>query len=297
MEQQNFTELSQFLVLAECGSFVKAADRLGISSSAVSHSIKRLEDRLGIRLFNRTTRSVTLTEAGLQLREELEPLFSSINDKLESISEFLDEPVGTVRLNVSIDVAENIIYPRLKQLLIDYPRIKVDITIDNSFVDIVSQGYDMGVRIGRDIGEGFIAVQISDKIRNKLVASKSYLEKHPMPKSIADLDQHNTIGFRLDNNRNQAPWFLNDNGKMVEYIPKSQFIVSQSSDIVRKAIVDGLGIGVIYERGLAKEIASGEVVEILPECSMSFEPLFLYYSSRKGNTTAFKMVVEALRQY
>ncbi|RIY38712.1 LysR family transcriptional regulator [Psittacicella gerlachiana] len=295
MSTQNFTELNHFLVVAEYQSFAQAADKVGVSASAISHSIKRLEEKLGIRLFNRTTRSVTLTEAGMQLRNELDPLFKSIDDRIESLTEYLSEPKGTIKINVAVDVAEIIIYPRLKQLLLDNPKIKLDISIDNSFVDIISEGYDLGVRIGSDLGEGFVAIQVSGPIKMGLFASKAYISKHSMPKSIEDLKNHHTIGVKLDSKRNEMNWEFLVDGKIKTFTPNSRLISSVNKEIFNSAIKDGLGIGYTVYNSMSKELASGEVIEILPEYSMVYDPLFLYYPSRKGNTRAFKMIIEALR--
>ncbi|RIY31192.1 hypothetical protein CKF54_07250 [Psittacicella hinzii] len=295
MSSQNFTELTHFLLVAQYQSFVKAGDKLGISSSAISHSVKRLEDRLGVRLFNRTTRSVTLTEVGSKLYADLTPLFKSIDERVDSITEFLDEPRGTIRMNVSTIDAETIVYPRLKQLLLDYPKINLELSIDDSFVDIVSESQDMGIRFGNDVGENFIVVQVSPPTRFGLFASTEYLKKYGTPKIVEDLAQHQTIGMKLANNRSETPWEFQIGNERKLYTPKSHFLTLPNLTLIKQAVLDGLGITLALPESFEKEIAEGKVAEVLKKYSITYEPRYLYYSSRKGNTTAFKMVVDALR--
>ncbi|RIY33755.1 hypothetical protein CJP74_00995 [Psittacicella melopsittaci] len=295
MEQPNFTELNHFLVLAETGSFVKAGDKLRVSSSAISHSLKRLEERLGVRLFNRTTRSVTLTEAGTQLRDELEPVFKAINERVNSLTAFMDEPAGTIRICAFSEVAEFVIYPRLQQLIKDNPRIKIDLAVDNRFENAIAEGYDMGIKVGKEVEEGIETVQVSNPFSVKLIASPSYLAKYGKPTSIEDLENHLTVGVKLTSKHNEHVWTFNVDGKKVEYIPKSRLVTTFDLNILKHAILDGVGIGYLMATAVKEELERGELIELLPEYAIQIEPYYLYYSKSKSNTTAFKMVVDALR--
>ena len=173
----NFNELNYFITIAQAGSFVKAAKSLQISPSALSHSMRNLESRLDLRLFNRTTRSMSLTEAGEQLFKQVAPLFKSINDEVHALANFLETPSGTIRINSTSLAVEMILYPKLRDFLTQYPQIKVEIQADNNWVDIVEQGFDMGCRIGDDLAKDMVAVKISEPLKMALVASPDYLKK------------------------------------------------------------------------------------------------------------------------
>ena len=190
---QNFNELNYFLTLAQTQSFVKAGQLLGISSSALSHSMKNLETRLNLRLLNRTTRNMSLTEAGQQLF----PLYQAINYEVDALGDFLDTPSGLIRINAPAVAAEAVLYPKLKPILNQYPKIRLEIVVDNRWADIVKEGFDMGVRLGNDVAKEMIAVPISEPLKMALVASPDYLAQHGSPKNIDDLRQHRLIGAKL----------------------------------------------------------------------------------------------------
>ena len=291
---QNFNELNYFLTLARAGSFVKAGQLLGISSSALSHSMKNLETRLNLRLFNRTTRNVSLTEAGQQLFEQLLPLYQAINHEVDALSDFLNTPSGLIRINAPAVAAETVLYPKLKSILNQYPKIRLEIVVDNRWVDIVKEGFDMGIRLGNEIAKEMIAVPISDPLKMVLVASPDYLATHGTPKTLDDLYQHSLIGMRISvGHGSEMQWEFKYKKELITFEPKSQFSINNHLRL--QAVSDGLGIAWIAHMSVADAIQSGKLVELLPEYAMTYDPLYLYYPSRRGHSNVFKLIVDALK--
>lgn len=287
---QNFNELNYFLILAQMQSFVKAGQLLGISSSALSHSMKNLETRLNLRLFNRTTRNVSLTEAGQQLLL----LYQAINHEVDALNDFLNTPSGLIRINAPAVAAEAVLYPKLKLILSQYPKIRLEIVVDNRWVDIVKEGFDMGVRLGNDVSKEMIAVPISALLRMALVASPDYLATHGTPKTIDDLHQHRLIGMRISaEHGSEMQWEFKYKKELITFEPKSQ--LSINNHLRLQAVSDGLGIAWIAHMIVADAIHSGQLVELLPEYAMTYDPLYLYYPSRRGHSNVFKLIVDALK--
>lgn len=290
----NFNELNYFIIIAEAKSFVKAAKSLGVSSSALSHSMRNLETRLNLRLFNRTTRSMSLTEAGEQLYKQLAPLYQSINDEVSALGQFLNTPSGTIRINAASLAVESIIYPKLIPLLKNYPQVKIEIVCDNNWVDIVKQGFDMGCRIGNDLPKEMIAVKISKPLTMALVASPNYLKNRMIPKCIKDLDQHQLIGFRISaQHATELTWEFTDQGHIIKYQPSSQFAIN--NHLRKQAALDGLGITWMGRPNVEKQLAEGSLIELLTEFAITYEPFYIYYPSRKGHSNVFKLVLDALK--
>ena len=291
---QNFNELNYFLTLAQAGSFVKAGQLLGISSSALSHSMKNLETRLNLRLFNRTTRNVSLTEAGQQLFEQLLPLYQAINYEVDALNDFLNTPSGLIRINAPAVAAEAVLYPKLKSILSQYPKIRLEIVVDNRWVDIVKEGFDMGVRLGNDVSKEMIAVPISAPLKMVLVASPDYLATHGAPKTLDDLYQHSLIGMRISaGHGSEMQWEFKHKKELITFEPKSQ--LSINNHLRLQAVLDGLGIAWVAYMSAADAIQSGQLVELLPEYAMTYDPLYLYYPSRRGHSNVFKLIVDALK--
>ena len=291
---QNFNELNYFLTLAQTQSFVKAGQLLGISSSALSHSMKNLETRLNLRLFNRTTRNVSLTEAGQQLFDQLFPLYQAINQEVDSLNDFLNTPSGLIRINAPTLVAEAVLYPKLKPILNQYPKIRLEIVVDDRWADIVKEGFDMGVRLGNKVAKEMIAVPISAPLKMVLVASPDYLAQHGSPKNIDDLQQHRLIGIKLSaEHGTEMQWEFKYKKELITFTPKSQF--STNNHLRLQAVSDGLGIAWVAHMSVADALNSGHLVELLPEYAMTYEPLYLYYPSRRGHSNVFKLIVDALK--
>lgn len=291
---QHFNELNYFLTVAETHSFVESGKRLGISASALSHSMKSLESKLNLRLFNRTTRSVSLTDAGKQLYEHIAPLYRSINQEIDALSNFLNTPSGTLRINAPEVAVNHVLYPKLRPLLAQYPKIKLEIISENRWVDIVKQGFDMGVRLGRDVAKEMIAVQISAPIKMALVASPDYLQQQGTPKTLEELDNHHLISTRLTaQNSGEIAWEFKHKGKTINYIPQAHFCTN--NNLRKQAALDGLGIAWLTQIDVAKELEQGRLVEVLPKYAITYDPLYLYYPSRRGHSNLFQLVVDALR--
>lgn len=290
----NFNELNYFIMVAKTSSFVQAGKLLGISSSAVSHSMRNLETRLNLRLLNRSTRHVSLTEVGQQLYDQISPLFSSINDEVAALNDFLNTPSGTIRINAPSLAAEKFLYPKLINLLKLYPKINIEIVIDNSWADIIKQGFDIGCRLGEDVSQEMIAVQISGPLSMSLVASPAYLLNRKKPTCIEDLMQHQLIGMRISaQHTTELEWEFNVDGRTVAFMPKTRFSVN--NDLRKLAAIEGLGIAWFGKTTVEEELANGQLVELLPDLAMTYDPFYIYYPSRKGHSNAFKLVIEALR--
>ena len=290
----NYNELNYFIIIAEAKSFIGAAKSLGVSSSALSHSMRNLETRLNLRLFNRTTRSLSLTEAGEQLYKQLAPLFNQINEEVNALGDYLHTPSGTIRINASNIAIENFIYPKLSQFSLRYPLIKIEIQCDNNLVDIVKEGFDMGCRIGNDLAKEMIAVKISDPLRMVLVASPDYLKQRNEPKQIGDLDDHLLIGKKVSTQYGmESIWQFFDKGNTIEYHPSCHFSIN--NHLRKQATLDGLGISWIGYPNVQNELASGQLIELLSEYSIIYEPFYIYYPSRKGHSNVFKLVLDALK--
>ncbi|HHK5984090.1 LysR family transcriptional regulator [Neisseria sp. P0004.S004] len=291
---QNFNELNYFLTLAQTQSFMKAGQLLGISSSALSHSMKNLETRLNLRLLNRTTRNVSLTEAGQQLFEQLSPLYQAINNEVDALNDFLSTPSGLIRINAPAVAAEAVLYPKLKPILNRYPKIRLEIVVDNRWADIVKEGFDMGVRLGNDVAKEMIAVPISEPLKMVLVASPDYLAQHGSPKNIDDLQQHRLIGTKLSAAHGiEMQWKFKDKKERMTFTPKSQFSINNHLRL--QAVSDGLGIAWVPYLNVADAVQSGRLVELLPEYAMTYDPLYLYYPSRRGHSNVFKLIMDALK--
>lgn len=293
MAMENFNELHHFVRVAQAGSFTAAARQLGLSKSALSQSLSNLEARLGVRLITRTTRSQALTEAGARMLENLAPHFAAIQSEVRALDDFRAAPAGTVRINCSELAAQWIILPALRALLAEHPQICIDLHIDNRFADIVAQGFDMGVRLGNDVGAQMIAVQISPPVRMALVATPAYLARHGRPQHVDELRKHRLIATRFGVEREDpVVWELKQGRKIVQYTPRAQCIVSQSQ---QHAAALSLGITWLPCLAVQAELACGDLLEVLPATAITYDPLYLYYPSRRGNSGVFRRVVDVLR--
>ena len=290
----NFNELNYFITIAQANSFVRAAKSLQVSPSALSHSMRNLEKRLDLRLFNRTTRSMSLTQAGEQLFKQVAPLFKSINEEVDALANFLDTPSGTIKINATSLAVEMILYPKLRDFLTQYPKIKIEIQADNNWVNIVEQGFDMGCRIGDDLAKDMVAIKISEPLKMALVASPDYLKNRTKPEQINDLDDHKLIGLKISSHHGaELSWEFNNNGNTIIYHPSSQLIIN--NHLRKQAALDGLGITWVGRLEVEKELAEGSLVELLADFAITFKPFYIYYPSRNGHSNVFKLVLEALK--
>ena len=290
----NFNELNYFITIAQANSFVRAAKSLQVSPSALSHSMRNLEKRLDLRLFNRTTRSMSLTQAGEQLFKQVAPLFKSINEEVDALANFLDTPSGTIKINATSLAVEMILYPKLRDFLTQYPKIKIEIQADNNWVNIVEQGFDMGCRIGDDLAKDMVAIKISEPLKMALVASPDYLKNRTKPEQINDLDDHKLIGLKISSHHGaELSWEFNNNGNTIIYHPSSQLIIN--NHLRKQAALDGLGITWVGRLEVEKELAEGSLVELLADFAITFKPFYIYYPSQNGHSNVFKLVLEALK--
>lgn len=289
----NLNELYAFLQVAQAGSFTKAADKMGVTSSALSQNVKNLENQLGIRLLNRTTRSISPTDAGEKLLAAVSAHFAAIVGGIRRLDDFKGGVQGVVRINSSELAANLILYPKLMPLLAKYPDLKLDIVIENRWVDIVEQGFDMGIRLGYALQQDMIAVKISEPVKMAVVAAPAYLAAAPKLKTIEDLPAHRLIGMRLSSEHGQDAWEFRRGGETVRFTPNAHF--SANNSLRHQAALDGLGVAWLPKMTVQADIEDGLLVEVLGKHAMTYEPLYLYYPNREGHSRAFELVVETLK--
>jgi DNA-binding transcriptional LysR family regulator len=295
MRGTQFAELSAFVVVAQHLNFTRAAAHLGISAPTLSQNIRSLEERLGIRLFNRTTRSVALTEAGEHFLGNLQPLLNGIDEAIEAMNAFRGSPKGALRLNVARPAAMTFVLPLLPQFLAQYPEISVELVADDSHRDIVTGGFDAGVRLGERISKDMIAVRLLSDIRFIVIGSPAYLESHPHPGSPEDLGQHNCIRFRSDWDGAVQPWILERPERRVEVAPQGSLILNDLY-LVMNAAVDGSGLSYLPEPLVASSLARGRLVHVLDEWSGPTSGAFLYYSSRRQMPAPLRAFIDFVRK-
>ncbi|WDU60302.1 LysR family transcriptional regulator [Pseudomonas poae] len=294
MSRANLNDLQAFVIIAREGSFTRAAAQLGVSQSAISHTMRALEARLGVRLLTRTTRSVAPTEAGLRLYKAMAPRFEEIELELAAVSEFRDTPSGTVRISASEHAANNILWPKLLKVLPAYPDIHVEITVDYALSDIVAQRYDAGVRLGDQVAKDMIAVPIGPRLRMAVVAAPDYLRKYTAPEAPADLAAHNCINLRLPTHGSLLQWDFEKDGHELKARVEGQWTFNSSVPILRAAVA-GCGLAFLPEDMVAKEIAEGALVRVMEDWCQPFPGYHLYYPNRRERSSAFGVVVDALR--
>jgi DNA-binding transcriptional LysR family regulator len=294
MQRENLNDLITFIAVAREQSFTKAAAKLGVSQSALSYTIRQLEARLGIRLLTRTTRSVSPTDAGERLLQEIAPHIEEIQAKLEGLSELRDRPAGTVRLTASDSAIDCVLWPKLKEILVRYPDIKVELVLDNGLVDIVSQRLDAGVRMGYSIDKDMIAVRIAPDIRFAVVGSPSYFAEHPVPRTPQDLTKQKCINMRLPTYGGLWAWEFEKDGREVRVRVDGQVTTNGTRQVVEAALA-GYGLAYIPEDEVKPHIAKGGLKRVLESWCPRWTGYHLYYPSRRQPSPAFAIIVEALR--
>lgn len=295
MLQNNFNDMMVFLAVAEERSFTRAAARLGVAQSTLSAAMRRLEERLGLRLLNRTTRSVTPTEVGARLLSALSPRISALDEELAALMEFRDHPSGTVRLTLSSHALDWCVWPKLKPILSKYPDMRVEFSIDTAFRDIVSDGFDAGVRLGESVEKDMIAVRISPDWRLVAVAAPTYLEWKGIPKHPRDLMHHNCITMRHSPHGSISAWEFARDGEEVRIRVGGQLVFGASVSLL-DAAEDGYGIAYLPEDMVQDRIECGALRQVLDAWSPHFPGYFLYFPSRRQTPAAFRVIVETLRQ-
>jgi DNA-binding transcriptional LysR family regulator len=294
MRGTQFAELSAFVAVAEHRNFTKAAAQLGMSRPALSQTIHSLEDRLGVRLLNRTTRSVALTDAGERLLSDAQPVLDGIDQAIEHVNAFRDKPSGALRLNVSRLAATLLVGPRLPQFLAKFPDIKLEIAADDSHSDIVSSRFDAGIQIGERIAKDMIAVRLLPDKRYLAVASPAYLECHPRPAVPEDLHAHNCVRLRSDWDGMIQPWPFENASRQLEVAVDGSLVLNDWN-LLLNAVLEGIGVGYLPELIVSTPIADGRLVHLLGDwCGQATGP-FLYYPSRRQMPDALRAFIDFMR--
>jgi DNA-binding transcriptional LysR family regulator len=294
MAHENFNDLAAFAAVARERSFTRAAAKLGVSQSALSQTIRALEERIGLRLLTRTTRSVALTEAGGRLLETVAPRFDEIEAQLVALSELREKPAGTVRITAGEHPAMSILQPALKRFLPDHPDVNVEIIVDYGLTDIVAGGFDAGVRMGEQVAKDMIAVRIGPQMRMAVVASPAYFQQHSIPKTPQDLAAHTCINMRLPTYGGLFAWGLEKDGREVKVRGEGQLVFNNLGLRLNSAL-DGLGVAYMPEDQVLPYVAEGRLIRVLEDWCPHFPGYHLYYPSRRHSSPALSLLVDVLR--
>jgi DNA-binding transcriptional LysR family regulator len=294
MQRGRLDDLQAFVAVARDRSFTKAAAKLGVSQSALSHTMRELEERLGVRLLSRTTRSVAPTEAGERLLDNIGPRFDEIEAEVAAVSELREKPAGTIRITATENAIETILLPKLGPILRDYPDIKVEMIIDYGLTDIVAQQYDAGVRSGEQVAKDMIGVRIGPDMRMAVVGAASYFKKKPEPKSPQDLIGHNCINLRLPSHGGLYAWEFEKGGRELRVRVEGQLIFNATAQMLNAALA-GAGLAYVPESMVQRYLATGRLKRVLEDWCLPYSGYHLFYPSRRQSSAAFALVVNALR--
>ena len=294
MRKGDFSELAAFIAVAEEGSFTRAAAKLGLSQSALSYAVRMLEQRLDVRLISRTTRSVSMTEAGERLFHSLRPAFDHIDNEIAALAALRDKPAGTIRITTFRHAARTVLWPALQKLLPEYPDITVEIDVNEGLTDIVAGRFDAGIRLGEQVEKDMISVRVSRDVRMAVVGSPSYFANHKAPKTPRDLGDHNCVSYRQSKSGGLYAWDFERNGVELE-VRVSGSLVLNDNEMMEDAALDGLGLVYVFESQASRYIAEGRLVRVLEDWCPPYPGYHLYYPSRRQHTAAFSLLVEALR--
>ena len=294
MPRGNLDDLLAFLAVGRERSFTKAAAKLGMSQSSLSHTIRELEARLGVRLLTRTTRSVAPTQAGERLLQNIGPRFEEIDAELAAVRDLRDKPAGTIRITSTEYAADAILLPKLAKLLPAYPDIKIEIVVDYGLSNIVAEGYDAGVRSGEQVAQDMIAVRIGPDLRMAVVGAPSYFRKRPEPKKPQDLIGHNCINLRLPTHGGLYSWEFEKGGRELKVRVEGQMTFNGAAQMLNAALA-GYGLAYIPEGMVEPHLAKGRLKRVLGDWCQPYSGYHLFYPSRRQSSAAFTLLVEALR--
>lgn len=294
MARANLNDIVAFLAVAREKNFTKAAAKLGVSQSALSHTVRGLESRLGLRLLTRTTRSVSPTEAGERLLKAVGPHFEDIQTELEALSALRDKPSGTVRITAGLHATETILWPRLQPMLKKFPDVRVELTVDYGLANIVADRFDAGVRLGEQVARDMIAVRIGPDFRFVVVGTPSYFSSRPELRTPADLTQHNCINLRLPTYGGIYAWEFERGGRELNVRVDGQLVFNNSRQILEAAL-SGFGLAYLPEDMVTPYIERRRLVLVLDSWCAPFPGYHIYYPSRRQSSPAFSLVVDALR--
>ena len=293
-QHESLNDLLAFRAVASERSFTRAAAKLGVSQSALSHAIRGLEERLGLRLLTRTTRSVAPTDVGERLLRTVGARLDEIETELASLSELREKPAGTIRITAGEHAAESILWPAIAKLLPHYPDIRVEVIIDYGLTDIVAQRYDAGIRLGEQVAKDMIAVRIGPDMRTAVVGAPSYFAGRPKPKKPQDLTSHSCINIRLPTYGGVYVWEFEKRGRELKVRVEGQLVFNNIALRLNAALA-GLGLAYLPEDQVKEHIADGRLVRVLEDWCPPFSGYHLYYPSRRQPAPAFALMVDALR--
>ncbi|WP_337180089.1 LysR family transcriptional regulator [Sphingopyxis granuli] len=294
MRRDEIADLTAFVVVAEERSFTKAAARLGMAQSALSQIVRRIEERLGIRLLSRTTRSVAPTDAGERLLATLGPMLHDLDGAIASLGELRDKPSGTIRITTVEHAAKTILVPAMKRLLLDHPDITVEMTIDYGLADVVADRFDAGIRLGGEIAKDMVAVRIGPDTPMAIVGAPSYLRKHPAPKSPTQLTEHRAINLRLPTSGTINGWRLKSGARETR-VRIDGPLVFNTIDLILDAVLDGHGLAYLPLDQVAGHLENGRLTRVLANSTPDLPGYHLYYPNRRFSSSAFRLFVETLR--
>jgi DNA-binding transcriptional LysR family regulator len=294
MARSNFDHLHAFILVARERSFTRAAAQLGVTQSALSHTIRALEAKLGVRLLTRTTRGVSPTEAGERLFASLEPHYEGIEAGISVLNDLRERPAGTIRITTHDHAANTVLWPRLSKILSAYPDVKVEIDINYGLVDIVAERFDAGVRFGDQVAKDMIAMRISGDVRMVVVASPAYLADRPVPIVPQDLTGHQCVNMRLPTYNSFYAWEFAKDGRELQVQVEGQCTFNTTPQMLQAAL-DGYGFAYVPEDLVLEHVAAGRLLRVLDDWSPTFPGYHLYYPSRRQSSPAFALVLDALR--
>jgi DNA-binding transcriptional LysR family regulator len=294
MANLNLNTLSAFVVVARERSFTRAAARLGVSQSALSHTIRGMEEKLGIRLLTRTTRGVATTEAGERLLTNLGPYYDGIEAELAALGELRDKPAGTIRISAHDHAASTILWPKLAPLLPDYPELRIEISISYGLIDIVAERHDAGVRLGDQVAKDMIAVRIAPDMKMVVVGAPAYFASRAAPRVPQDLTSHNCANLRLPTHGGLYAWEFEKDGRKLGVQVPGQMIFNTTPQMLAAA-EQGCGLAYVPEDVAQPLVAQGSLLRVLDDWTPVFPGYHLYYPSRRQSSPAFSLVVDALR--
>jgi DNA-binding transcriptional LysR family regulator len=294
MRREELIDLSAFAAVAEERSFTRAAAKLGTSQSALSHTINRLESRVGVRLLTRTTRKVAPTEAGEKMLQALAPALDAIAHAVASARELREKPAGTIRITTSEHAAHAVLWPALEKLLPNHPDVRVELVIDSGFTDIVAERFDAGVRLGESIAKDMVAVRIGPDLHMAVVGSPDYFAAHPKPRTPQDLAEHQCINLRLPTAGGLYAWELQKGNRELHVRVDGQ-VAFNNVPMTLRAAAAGFGLACVLDDQAAPMIADGRLIRVLEDWCPPFAGYHLYYPSRRQPSAAFSLLVDALR--
>jgi DNA-binding transcriptional LysR family regulator len=293
MRATDLSELAAFDAVARHRSFRRASEERGVTASAISHAVSNLEARVGIRLLNRTTRSVSLTDAGSMLFARMSPAFGDIRSALDALNQFRETPFGKVRINAPSSVAPFVLGPVIARLIAQNPNLELEIVATDRLVDIVEEGFDAGIRLGESLREGMTAVKIKPRLRLAVVGAPAYFERHPMPRTPADLKDHICVRNIYPSGAAYA-WEFSRAGKIIEFEPTGPLSLDDH-DLMIEAAKSGMALAYVWEHRARPHLTDGQLVECLASWCVPEDWLYLYYPTRKYLAAGLRAVIEALR--